>query len=116
MGDYDPQRVKFMVSQHFEDEVEAGLELLQQLYQQMRNDRRQAGKLSEVKFGLECGGSDGLSGITANPLLATFFSDYLTAHGGTTVLDWKCRKMFGAERILMSHCRDQQTFDKRLQW
>ncbi|KGQ51727.1 altronate hydrolase [Gallibacterium anatis] len=110
LGDYDPQRVKFMVSQHFEDEVEAGLELLQQLYQQMRNDRRQAGKLSEVKFGLECGGSDGLSGITANPLLGNF-SDYLTAHGGTTVLT-EVPEMFGAERILMSHCRDQQTFDK----
>ena len=110
LGDYDPQRVKFMVSQHFEDEVEAGLELLQQLYQQMRNDRRQAGKLSEVKFGLECGGSDGLSGITANPLLGNF-SDYLTSHGGTTVLT-EVPEMFGAERILMSHCRDQQTFDK----
>lgn len=110
LGDYDPQRVKFMVSQHFEDEVEAGLELLQQLYQQMRNDRRQAGKLSEVKFGLECGGSDGLSGITANPLLGNF-SDYLTAHGGTTVLT-EVPEMFGAERILMGHCRDQQTFDK----
>ncbi len=110
LGDYDPQRVKFMVSQHFEDEVEAGLELLQQLYQQMRNDRRQAGKLSEVKFGLECGGSDGLSGITANPLLGNF-SDYLTAHGGTTVLT-EVPEMFGAERILMSHCRDQETFDK----
>lgn len=110
LGDYDPQRVKFMVSQHFEDEVEAGLELLQQLYQQMRNDRRQAGKLSEVKFGLECGGSDGLSGITANPLLGNF-SDYLTAHGGTTVLT-EVPEMFGAERILMSHCHDQETFDK----
>ncbi|MEH8028057.1 altronate dehydratase family protein [Gallibacterium anatis] len=110
LSDYDPQRVKFMVSQHFEDEVEAGLELLQQLYQQMRNDRRQAGKLSEVKFGLECGGSDGLSGITANPLLGNF-SDYLTAHGGTTVLT-EVPEMFGAERILMSHCRDQETFDK----
>lgn len=110
LGDYDPQRVKFMVSQHFEDEVEAGLELLQQLYQQMRNDRRQAGKLSEVKFGLECGGSDGLSGITANPLLGNF-SDYLTTHGGTTVLT-EVPEMFGAERILMSHCRDQETFDK----
>lgn len=110
LGDYDPQRVKFMVSQHFEDEVEAGLELLQQLYQQMRNDRRQAGKLSEVKFGLECGGSDGLSGITANPLLGNF-SDYLTSHGGTTVLT-EVPEMFGAERILMSHCHDKQTFDK----
>lgn len=110
LGDYDEQRVKFMVSQHYEDEVEVGLELLEQLYQQMRHDKRESGKLSEVKFGLECGGSDGLSGITANPLLGNF-SDYVTANGGTTVLT-EVPEMFGAERILMSHCRDQQTFQK----
>lgn len=110
LGDYDPQRVKFMVSQKVEDEVEAGVALLEALYRQMAQDKRQAGKLSEVKFGLECGGSDGFSGITANPLLG-LFSDYLTSHGGTTVLT-EVPEMFGAERILMSHCRDEQVFNK----
>ncbi|TNH01840.1 altronate dehydratase [Testudinibacter sp. TR-2022] len=110
LGDYDHERVKFMVSQKVEDEVEAGVALLEQLYQQMAQDKRQAGKLSEVKFGLECGGSDGFSGITANPMLG-LFSDYLTSHGGTTVLT-EVPEMFGAERILMSHCRDEQTFNK----
>lgn len=113
LGDYDQQRVKFMISQHYEDEVEKGLELLNELYQQMRHDQRETGKLSEVKFGLECGGSDGLSGITANPLLGNF-SDYITAHGGTTVLT-EVPEMFGAERILMNHCRDQQTFQKTVE-
>ncbi|KAE9529825.1 UxaA family hydrolase [Testudinibacter aquarius] len=110
LGNYDPQRVKFMVSQKVGDEVEAGVALLEQLYQQMVLDKRQVGKLSEVKFGLECGGSDGFSGITANPMLG-LFSDYLTSHGGTTVLT-EVPEMFGAERILMSHCRDEQTFTK----
>ncbi|MGV6988037.1 UxaA family hydrolase [Testudinibacter sp. P80/BLE/0925] len=110
LGDYDPQRVKFMVSQKVEDEIEAGVALLDTLYRQMAQDKRQAGKLSEVKFGLECGGSDGFSGITANPLLGRF-SDYLTSHGGTTVLT-EVPEMFGAERILMSHCRDEQVFNK----
>ncbi|TNG97091.1 altronate dehydratase [Pasteurellaceae bacterium USgator11] len=110
LGNYDPQRVKFMVSQKVRDEVEAGVALLEQLYQQMVLDKRQVGKLSEVKFGLECGGSDGFSGITANPMLG-LFSDYLTSHGGTTVLT-EVPEMFGAERILMSHCRDEQTFNK----
>ncbi|PPZ34342.1 altronate hydrolase, partial [Escherichia coli] len=69
LGEYDVERVGFMICQQQDDEVEAGLERLRVLYQAMRNDKRAPGKLSELKFGLECGGSDGLSGITANPLL-----------------------------------------------
>lgn len=110
LGRVDEQRVRFMVCQQQDDEVEAGLEQLHALYQVMRDDRRQPGKLSELKFGLECGGSDGLSGITANPLLGRF-SDYLIANGGTTVLT-EVPEMFGAERILMSRCRDRATFEK----
>ncbi|PJG85207.1 UxaA family hydrolase [Conservatibacter flavescens] len=110
LGEYDETRVKFMISQHYDDEVEQGLALLNSLYQQMRQDRRQVGKLSEVKFGLECGGSDGFSGITANPLLG-HFSDYLICHGGTTVLT-EVPEMFGAEHILMSRCKDEVTFHK----
>ncbi|MDG2955131.1 altronate dehydratase family protein [Bisgaard Taxon 10/6] len=110
LGEYDESRVKFMISQHYDDEVEKGVELLQQLYQEMRQDRRETGKLSEVKFGLECGGSDGFSGITANPMLG-HFSDYLISHGGTTVLT-EVPEMFGAECILMSHCKDEETFLK----
>ncbi|EOU9604327.1 altronate dehydratase family protein [Cronobacter dublinensis] len=110
LGDFDPARVHFMVCQHQDDEVEAGLEHLHALYEAMRHDRREPGKLSELKFGLECGGSDGLSGITANPMLGRF-SDYVIASGGTTVLT-EVPEMFGAERILMSHCRDEATFEK----
>lgn len=110
LGEYDPERVHFMICQQQDDEVEAGLEQLQQLYEKMRRDKRESGKLSELKFGLECGGSDGLSGITANPMLGRF-SDYMVANGGTTVLT-EVPEMFGAERILMSHCRDEATFEK----
>lgn len=110
LGNVDNTRVRFMICQQQDDEVEAGLAHLHALYQTMRHDRRVAGKLSELKFGLECGGSDGLSGITANPLLGRF-SDYVIANGGTSVLT-EVPEMFGAERILMSRCRDRQTFDK----
>ncbi|MBA0216330.1 altronate dehydratase [Pectobacterium brasiliense] len=110
LGDFDSDRVTFMVCQQQDDEVEAGLERLHTLYEAMRHDKREPGKLSELKFGLECGGSDGLSGITANPLLGRF-SDYLIANGGTTVLT-EVPEMFGAERILMSRCRDEATFEK----
>jgi altronate hydrolase len=110
LGEVDDARAKFMVCQQQDDEVEAGLALLHQLYDVMRHDRRQPGRLSELKFGLECGGSDGLSGITANPLLGRF-SDQTIANGGTTVLT-EVPEMFGAERILMSRCRDEATFAK----
>ncbi len=110
LGDSDDSRVRYMICQQQDDEVEAGLALLHELYEIMRHDQRQPGKLSELKFGLECGGSDGLSGITANPLLGRF-SDQMIANGGTTVLT-EVPEMFGAERILMSRCRDEATFDK----
>ena len=110
LGDYQSDRVRFMICQQQEDEVEAGLAHLHQLYQAMRHDQREPGRLSELKFGLECGGSDGFSGITANPLLGRF-SDRMIANGGTTVLT-EVPEMFGAERILMSRCRDEATFEK----
>ncbi|AFJ45589.1 UxaA family hydrolase [Shimwellia blattae] len=110
LGDYDPQRVHFMICQQQDDEIEAGVAELDQLYEAMRHDKRVPGKLSELKFGLECGGSDGLSGITANPMLGRF-SDFMADHGGTTVLT-EVPEMFGAERILMSHCHDEPTFEK----
>ncbi|EMH4163384.1 altronate dehydratase [Pluralibacter gergoviae] len=110
LGEVDPDRVRFMICQQQDDEVEAGVAELHRLYAAMRNDRREPGGLSELKFGLECGGSDGLSGITANPMLGRF-SDYVISHGGTTVLT-EVPEMFGAEQILMSHCRDEATFEK----
>lgn len=113
LGEFDSNRIKFMISQDCENEIAVGMKLLQQLYAEMRQDHRQSGFLSEIKFGLECGGSDGLSGITANPMLGCF-SDYITSHGGTTVLT-EIPEMFGAERILMSHCKDKETFYKTVQ-
>ncbi|MBB3306298.1 MULTISPECIES: altronate dehydratase family protein [unclassified Enterobacter] len=110
LGGFDSDRVQFMECQKQDDEVEAGLERLHELYRAMREDQRQPGKLSELKFGLECGGSDGFSGITANPMLGCF-SDQMIANGGTTVLT-EVPEMFGAERILMSRCRNEATFEK----
>lgn len=113
LGEIDESRVRFMISQQFTDEVAAGVDYLNELYDAMRHDKRQPGKLSELSFGLECGGSDGLSGITANPLLGRF-SDYMIGNGGTTVLT-EVPEMFGAERMLMSHCRDETVFHKTVE-
>lgn len=110
LGEFDSNRVRFMTCQRHDDEVSFGVELMKELLAQMKNDVRVPGKLSEVKFGLECGGSDGFSGITANPLLGKF-SDYVITHGGTTVLT-EVPEMFGAEHILMSRCIDETRFDQ----
>ena len=110
IGEYDADRIKFLVSQEVEDEVEAGLEILKEIYEHMKNDHREAIPLSELKVGLKCGGSDGFSGITANPLVGVF-SDFLIAQGGTTVLT-EVPEMFGAETILMARAKDQSTFNK----
>ena len=76
----------------------------------MKNDKREEAPLSALRIGLKCGGSDGLSGITANPLLGRF-SDFLAVNGGTTVLG-EVPEMFGAEQLLMARAKDKETFDK----
>ena len=105
-GDYDRSRVKFMVCQEVEgDEVETGVRILRDLYDQARNFKRTTVPASKLRIGLKCGGSDGFSGITANPLLGEF-SDWLCdQEGGTTVLT-EVPEMFGAETILMRRCAD----------
>jgi len=110
LGNYDENRVKFLVSQEVEDEVEAGFEITKQLSDIMRGDARLEQPVSKLKIGLKCGGSDGFSGITANPLLGRF-SDWLIAQGGTTVLT-EVPEMFGAETLLMDRAQSENVFDK----
>ncbi|MDE6856377.1 MAG: UxaA family hydrolase, partial [Muribaculaceae bacterium] len=107
-GDYNKDRVKFMVCQEVEgDEVEYGLNILRDLYNKAKEDKRTTLPASKLKIGLKCGGSDGFSGITANPLLGEF-SDFLCdCQGGTTVLT-EVPEMFGAETILMQRCADDK--------
>lgn len=110
IGEWDPERVRFLISQEVEDEVEEGVKLCKQLIGRMRADRRQPLPLSKLKVGLKCGGSDGMSGITANPLVG-LFSDRLISCGGSTVLT-EVPEMFGAETILMNRATDAEVFDK----
>ena len=110
LGDYDPARVKFLVCQQVEDEHEAGAALLQELADYAGQFRREEIPASELVIGMKCGGSDGLSGITANPTVGRF-SDRLVALGGSTVLT-EVPEMFGAENILFSRCRDEEVFNK----
>ena len=110
LGEYDEERVRFMVTQQVGDEIEIGLRLLNELYCYASKDKRTDIPLSELKVGLKCGGSDGFSGITANPLLGAF-SDFLVSQEGTTVLT-EVPEMFGAETLLMNRSLNKAVFDK----
>ena len=111
LGDYDRERIRLLVTQKVDgDEVEAGMAILRDLYAIASQDRREACELSRLRVGLKCGGSDGFSGITANPLVGEF-SDYLVAQGGTTILT-EVPEMFGAETILMNRCKTQELFEQ----
>lgn len=109
-GPIDNNRMKFLISQEVDDELGTALEMLEDLNDAAAEDVRTEQPLSELKIGLKCGGSDGLSGVTANPLLGRL-SDFVTAQGGSTVLS-EVPEMFGAEKILMSRAKDEATFDK----
>ena len=111
LGDYDKDRIRLLVTQRVEgDEVEAGMQQLRELYAIASQDQREEVPVSKLRVGLKCGGSDGFSGITANPLVGEF-SDWLVAQGGTSVLT-EVPEMFGAETILMNRCRTPQLFDQ----
>lgn len=110
MGEYDTDRVRFLVCQQVKDEQEEGMKFLRELYAIASADKRTPVPLGELRVGLKCGGSDGFSGITANPLLGVF-SDFLVAQGGTTVLT-EVPEMFGAETLLMNRCGTEELFNK----
>ncbi len=112
VGALDPKRVRFFNAQEVGDEVEHGLEQVRQLVEEAAKARREAIPASELVIGLKCGGSDGFSGITANPLVGRI-ADHLTSWGGTAVLT-EVPEMFGAEAPLFARCETAELFDDAL--
>lgn len=110
LGEINPRRVKFLNCQDYDDEISEGLRLLEELKKYADSFSRQTVPISSLRVGLKCGGSDGYSGITANPLIGRF-CDRFTQMGGAAVLT-EVPEMFGAETILMNRCSDRETFDK----
>ena len=110
MDAWDPERVRFLVCQQEEDEMASAMRELREIAQIMRADKRVPCPASKLVIGLKCGGSDGFSGITANPAIGGF-SDLLIAQGGTTILT-EVPEMFGAETILMDRCETEEMFEK----
>ena len=109
-ADADESRMRFLVCQQEEDEFEAAGKLIRELAEQMRAETRVSCPASKLVVGLKCGGSDGFSGITANPVIGGL-SDRMAALGGSTILT-EVPEMFGAETILMSRCPTEELFAK----
>ncbi|MDO4523283.1 MAG: altronate dehydratase family protein [Eubacteriales bacterium] len=110
IGEYDEKRVKFLVAQECEDEIEDALKVIEELAAYVGTFKREPIPASELIIGMKCGGSDGLSGITANPTVGRF-SDILISKGGTTILT-EVPEMFGAETLLMNRCETPELFEK----
>ena len=108
LGNFDESRIKFLVCQESDDEMEDGIRLLQEIIDVAAGDRREKVSSSKLVIGLKCGGSDGFSGITANPLVGRI-SDMIIRRGGTSILT-EVPEMFGAETLLMNRCKDKNTF------
>ena len=109
LGEVDSERVKFLVTQDVEDELESGKKLLLEISQAMKADKRTAVPMSRLVVGMKCGGSDGFSGITGNPLVGRFTNE-LVAMGGTAILT-EVPEMFGAEQVLMNRAESREVFD-----
>ena len=110
LQDIDEERTRFLVCQESADELEDAAKLIEELIATASKDRREKIPASELIVGLKCGGSDGFSGITANPLVG-LFSDMLVSEGGSTILT-EVPEMFGAEQLLMNRAADRTVFDK----
>ncbi len=110
IGAYDSDRVKFLVAQESDDEITEGTEICKELIDYAKGFTRSKVGTGKLIVGMKCGGSDGLSGITANPLVGRF-SDMLTARGGTTILT-EVPEMFGAETLLMNRCENEALFEQ----
>ena len=110
LGDYNPDRVKFLNCQDYEDEIAKGVAIINSLKEYASKFQRQKISISKLRLGLKCGGSDGYSGISGNPLVGSL-CDRLVSYGGSCVLT-EVPEMFGAEHLLMERCVSEEVFDK----
>ncbi len=108
LDELDEERIRFLNCQDADDEIAEGKRIIAELKELAAKDKRTAVPISRLKIGMKCGGSDGLSGITANPLCGKI-TDRITAMGGSAVLT-EVPEMFGAERCLFSRCENEDIF------
>lgn len=110
LGTWNEERVRFLNAQDVEDDVAEGVRIVEELKIYANRFERVKLPVSKLKIGLKCGGSDGYSGITANPLVGRF-SDKLISMGGSCVLT-EVPEMFGAEHLLMERAENREVFEK----
>lgn len=113
LGEYDEERIRFLDAQDCEDEIAKSVKIIDELKLIAEKDERTEVTISKLKLGLKCGGSDGLSGITANPLCGKI-TDRLVSMGGSAVLT-EVPEMFGAEQILMNRCINEKVFSRTVE-
>lgn len=110
IGVYNPDRVKFLIAQESKDEVQDSKNLILELINYAKQAKREKVSINRLKIGMKCGGSDGLSGISANPLVG-LVCDKLSMQGSSVILT-EVPEMFGAEQILMDRCENKDVFEK----
>lgn len=110
LGEYNPNRVKFLNCQDATDEITEGVSIIEELKAYASTFKKEKIHISRLRLGLKCGGSDGYSGISANPLVGSL-CDRLVSFGGSCVLT-EVPEMFGAEHLLMERCKSREIFDK----
>lgn len=110
LGAYNEKRIVFLSVQECTDEITEGISLVEQLKAIATTDKRKPVPASKLRVGLKCGGSDGYSGITANPVVG-LVTDRLCAMGGSAILT-EVPEMFGAEKVLFKRCVNQTVFEK----
>ncbi len=110
LGEYNPERIRFLNMQECDDEITEGLKIIKSIYDVVKEDKRTPQPISKLTIGFKCGGSDGFSGITANPLCGKI-CDRLTNSGASAILT-EVPEMFGAETILMDRSLDENVFNK----
>ncbi len=106
----DEERIKFFNSQDVLDEVEVGVDKVGELFELLKNDKREEVPISELTIGMKCGGSDGFSGISANPLVGRM-TDLISSYDGRVLLT-EVPEMFGAEQQLMNRAKSEEVYQK----
>ncbi len=110
LGEVDTERLKFLNCQEVNDEIAEGIKIIEELKALTSADKKEKVSIANLKIGMKCGGSDGLSGITANPMCGKI-TDKITAMGSSAVLT-EVPEMFGAEGVLFSRCKNNDVFFK----
>ncbi len=103
-------RLRVVRAQSESDEFAAGEAAMEELIAVMAADARTPAPLTDLRLGVKCGGSDAMSGLTANPLIGRM-ADAVTDAGGTAILT-EIPEIFGAETLLLERATSRDVFDR----